>query len=66
MIAKIDRRSLVPMLLNGKGAAVDRYYSDLLGQWDDLGQIIAQYAFENIYNMNETGLFFKILPNYVF
>jgi hypothetical protein len=36
----------------------------LLAALDDLYAIIAQYDLENVYNMDETGLFFCLLPRY--
>jgi hypothetical protein len=52
------------MLLHGEGAEVNKSDLGLLVALDDLHTIIAQYDPENIYNMDETGLFFHLLPRY--
>ena len=36
----------------------------LLANLQELYNVIAQYDCENIYNMDETGLFFRMLPKY--
>ena len=38
---------------------------NLLESLDKLSAIIARYNPENIYNMDETGLFFRLLPRYI-
>ena len=45
------------MLLYGKGAEVNKNDLELLAVLRDLYDIIEQYDPENIYNMDETGLF---------
>jgi len=52
------------MLLHGKGAEVDKNDPELLSALEELYSIIAQYDPENVYNMDETGLFFRLLPKY--
>ncbi len=52
------------MLFHGEGAEVNKSDPGLLVALDDLYAIIAQYDLENIYNMDETGLFFRLLPRY--
>jgi len=52
------------MLLHGEGAKVNKSDLGLLAVVDDLYVIIAQYDPENVYNMDETGLFFCLLPTY--
>jgi len=52
------------MLLHGKGAEVDKNDPELLSTLEELYSIIAQYDPENVYNMVETGLFFRLLPRY--
>jgi hypothetical protein len=52
------------MLLHGEGAKVNKSDLGLLAVVDDLYVIIAQYDLENVYNMDETGLFFRLLPTY--
>ncbi len=52
------------MLLHGEGAEVNKSDPGLLPTLDDLYAIIAQYDLENIYNMDETGLFFCLLSRY--
>ncbi len=58
------RRGLQKMLLHEEGAEVNKSDLGLLAALDDLYAIIAQYDPENIYNMDETGLFFRLLPRY--
>ena len=58
------RHGLQKMLLHGEGAEVNRNNPDLLHSLDNLYTIINQYDAENVYNMDETGLFFRLLPRY--
>jgi hypothetical protein len=58
------RRGLQKMLLHEEGAKVNKSNLGLLAALDDLYVIIAQYDPENVYNMDETGLFFRLLPRY--
>jgi hypothetical protein len=58
------RRGLQKMLLHGEGAEVNKSDLGLLAALNDLYAIIAQYDPENIYNMDETSLFFCLLPRY--
>ncbi len=58
------RRGLQKMLLHGEGAEVNKFDLGLLAALDDLYAIIAQYDPENVYNMDETGLFFRLLSRY--
>jgi hypothetical protein len=58
------RRGLQKMLLHREGAEVNKFDLGLLVVLDDLYAIIAQYDPENVYNMDETGLFFRLLPRY--
>jgi hypothetical protein len=52
------------MLLHGEGAEVDKNDPELLSTLEELYSIIAQYDPENVYNMDEIGLFFRMLPRY--
>jgi hypothetical protein len=54
------------MMLHGEGVEVNKSDPGLLAALDDLYAIIAQYDPENIYNMDKTGLFFRLLPRYNF
>ncbi len=58
------RQGLQKMLIHGEGAEVDKNDPKLLLALEELYSIIAQYDPENIYNMDETGLFFRLLPIY--
>jgi hypothetical protein len=58
------RRGLQKMLFHGEGAEVNKSNLGLLVALDNLYAIIAQYDPENVYNMDETGLFFCLLPKY--
>ena len=52
------------MLLHGEGAEVNKSDLGLQAALDDIYAIIAQYDPENVYNMDETGQFFRLLPRY--
>jgi hypothetical protein len=52
------------MLLYGEGAKVNKSDLGLLAALNDLYAIIAQYDLENVYNMDETNLFFRLLLRY--
>jgi hypothetical protein len=52
------------MLLHGEGAKVHKFNLGLQAALDNLYAIIAQYDPKNVYNMDETGLFFRLLPRY--
>jgi len=52
------------MLLHGERAEVNKSNLGLLATLDNLYAIIAQYDPENVYNMDETSLFFCLLPRY--
>jgi hypothetical protein len=58
------RRSLQKMLFHGEGAKVDKNDPKLLSALEELYSIIVQCDPENVYNMDETGLFFHLLPKY--
>ena len=53
------------MLLHGEGGEVDKKNPELLAALEVLCSVIAQYEPECVYNMDETGLFFRILPRYI-
>jgi hypothetical protein len=57
------RRGSQKMLLHGEGAEVNKSDPRLFAL-DDLYAIIAQYDPKNVYNMDEIGLFFRLLPRY--
>jgi hypothetical protein len=58
------RRGLQKMLLHGEGVEVDKNDLELLSTLEESYFNIAQYDPENVYNMDETGLFFRLLPRY--
>ncbi|XP_065652905.1 tigger transposable element-derived protein 6-like [Hydra vulgaris] len=58
------RRGLKLMHLFGEGAEVDKNDPVLLQQLEDLYSVIKMYRPENVYNMDETGLFIRLLPRY--
>jgi hypothetical protein len=53
------------MLLHGEGAEVNKNYLELLAALEELYKIIAQYDPKNIYNMDKTSLFFRLLLRYL-
>ncbi|XP_065667589.1 jerky protein homolog-like [Hydra vulgaris] len=50
------------MHLFGEGVEVDKNDPVLLQQLDNLYSVIKMCRPENVYNMDETGLFFRLLP----
>ena len=52
------------MRLCGEGGEVDKEDPVLLAELDALYKLISTFDPENVYNMDETGLFFRILPSY--
>jgi hypothetical protein len=56
---------LQKMLLHGEGAEVNKNDPELLAALEEFYEIIVQYDPENGYNMDETGLFFQLLPRYL-
>ena len=58
------QRGLEKFMLCGEGTEVDWNDPKFLEELDALCEVIAQYDVENVFNMDETGLFFWILPRY--
>ena len=58
------RYGLGSMLLYWEGTEVDKDDPVLLQQLNALYDLIKQYDSQNIYNMDETGMFFRTLPRY--
>ena len=58
------RKGLGSILLCGEGAEVDKESPELLSRLNELYDVIRQYPARNVYNMDETGLFFRLLPRY--
>jgi 5-bromo-4-chloroindolyl phosphate hydrolysis protein len=58
-------RGLQKMLLHGEGVEVNKNNLELLTTLKEIYEIIAQYDPKNIYNMDEIGLFFRLLPRYL-
>lgn len=52
------------MLLHGKGGEVDKDGPTILATLEVLYKIIEQYEPSNIYNMDETELFVRLVPRY--
>jgi hypothetical protein len=55
-------RALQKMFLHGEGAEVNKNDLELLAVLKEFYEIITQYDPENVYNMDEIGLFFRLLP----
>ncbi len=53
------------ILLHGEGTEVSKNDLELLAALEELYEIIVQYDPKNIYNMDETTLFFWLLPRYL-
>jgi hypothetical protein len=58
------RRGLQKMLLHEEGVEVNKFDPGLLAALDDMYAIIGQYDPKNVYNMDDIGLFFRLLPRY--
>jgi hypothetical protein len=58
------RRGLQKMLLHREGAEANKNDPKLLTTLEELYGIIVQYDPENVYNMDEIGLFFRLLLRY--
>lgn len=58
------RKGLQEILLHGEGGKVDKNDPVLLAQLDTLYDIIKEYDPEQVYNMDETGLFYRQFPQY--
>ena len=56
------RTGLKEILLHGEGGKVDKNDPVLLAQLITLYNIIKEYNPEQVYNMDETGLFYRQLP----
>jgi hypothetical protein len=52
------------MLLHEEGAEVNKNDPKLLVALEELYMIIMQYDPKNVYNMDDTSLFFRLLPRY--
>jgi hypothetical protein len=57
---------LQKMFLHGEGVEVNKNDPELLAILKELYGIIVQYDLENVYNMDETSLFFWLLLRYSF
>jgi hypothetical protein len=58
-------RGLQKMLLHGEGTKVNKNDLKLLVALEKLYKIIVQYDLKNVYNMDDTGLFFQLLLRYL-
>ena len=58
------RKGLNQKALHGEGGEVDQNDPNTLAALELLYQEIARYDPEDVYNMDETGLFFRVLPKY--
>jgi hypothetical protein len=56
---------LQKMLLHGEGTEVNKNNLELLDTLKELYEIIIEYDLENVCNMDEIGLFFRLLPRYL-
>ena len=52
------------MSLYGEGEEVDKNDPVLIQKLNELEQVIESYREENVYNMDETGLFYRLVPIY--
>ena len=56
--------ALQETLLHGEGRVVDKNNPALFAQLGDMYNIIKEYSPEQVYNMDETVLFYWQLPQY--
>ena len=59
-----ERKGYKTALLNGEGGEVDKTDEALLAKLNVLYDTVSKYSPDNIYNMDETGLFYRMLPKY--
>jgi hypothetical protein len=59
-----NRHSLSTIHLCGEGGEVDKTDPSLLAKLNELYDIIHTYDPSNVYNMDETGLFFRMIPRF--
>ena len=63
--ARFTRRNQVTArMLCGEGGDVDINDPTLVDAMEALREKVAQYPPENVYNMDETGLFYRMIPKY--
>lgn len=60
----IKRYQLKSIQLFGEGGSLDKSDPALLQQLDDFYAELSKYHPDHIYNMDETGLFYRMLPRY--
>jgi hypothetical protein len=53
------------MFFHEEEIKVNKEDPELLAALEELYKIITQYDPENVYNMDEIGLFFRLLPRYL-
>jgi hypothetical protein len=58
------RKGLGSILLYGEEAEIDKESPESLSRLNRLYDVIRQYPAQNVYNMDETGLFIRLLPQY--
>ena len=58
------RKGIVSAALHGEGGEVDKNDPILLQKLKELEEFICDYDYEHIYNMDETGLFYRVVPRY--
>ena len=51
-------------LLHGEGGEVDRNDPTILKELEELMNVIDKFEYKNVYNMDETGLFFRMIPRF--
>jgi hypothetical protein len=56
---------LQKMLPHWEGTEVNKKDLELLAALEELYEIIVQHDLENVYNMDEIGLFFQLLLKYL-
>jgi DDE superfamily endonuclease/Tc5 transposase DNA-binding domain/Fission yeast centromere protein N-terminal domain len=57
------RHNIKEYKLHGEGASADVYSEDTVKQMDNLRAECSAYALQDIFNMDETGLFWKLQPD---
>ena len=60
----LNRKGIVSTKLFGEGGEVDKNDPVLQQKLRELEELLCEYEYEHIYNMDETGLFYRVVPRH--